>query len=175
MSFGKVKLVLKHNKYFIESSHPDTLQFLLKDSVIRGARVAPSQQQPQKHGDVVTAALMVSKAPSKDGLVIAGTKDPSAKFLGAAADAEKKQGDADLFTSVVGVDNGALSSCIVANGLNNNILQMKLRRMTTMSTLSKLTIQRLMKSKNDVTNLSTRCLRNMISGMTQSIQTLIST
>lgn len=39
LSYGKVKLVLKHNKYFVESSHPETLQFLLKDRVIREARV----------------------------------------------------------------------------------------------------------------------------------------
>ena len=31
VSYGKVKLVLKHNKYFVESSHPDVLQKLLKD------------------------------------------------------------------------------------------------------------------------------------------------
>ncbi|KLO05041.1 DNA repair helicase rad25 [Schizopora paradoxa] len=43
MSYGKVKLVLKHNKYFIESTHPDALQFLLKDQVIREARVIPTQ------------------------------------------------------------------------------------------------------------------------------------
>ena len=42
-SYGKVKLVLKHNKYFIESGHPDTLQFLLKDAVIRNARAIPQQ------------------------------------------------------------------------------------------------------------------------------------
>ena len=34
-SYGKVKLVLKHNKYFVESSHPETLQILLKDPVIQ--------------------------------------------------------------------------------------------------------------------------------------------
>jgi hypothetical protein len=30
-----VKLVLKHNRYFVESAHPETLQFLLKDPVIQ--------------------------------------------------------------------------------------------------------------------------------------------
>lgn len=99
MSYGKVKLVLKHNKYFIESSHPDTLQFLLKDSVIRDARVIP-QQQP---GDVVSTALMTSKAPTKSGLVIPGTKESGAGGQNAADG--KRQTDADLFTSVVGVDN----------------------------------------------------------------------
>ena len=31
----QVKLVLKHNRYFVESAHPETLQFLLKDPVIQ--------------------------------------------------------------------------------------------------------------------------------------------
>ncbi len=30
-----MKLVLKHNRYFVESAHPETLQFLLKDPVIQ--------------------------------------------------------------------------------------------------------------------------------------------
>lgn len=34
-SFGKLKLVLKHGRYFVESSYPDVLQVLLKDEVIR--------------------------------------------------------------------------------------------------------------------------------------------
>ena len=37
-NIGKVKLVLKHNKYFIESQYPDFLQKLLRDPVISDAR-----------------------------------------------------------------------------------------------------------------------------------------
>lgn len=44
LSYGKVKLVLKHNKYYVESSHPETLQLLLKDRVIREARLFSIQQ-----------------------------------------------------------------------------------------------------------------------------------
>ncbi|EJD02536.1 DNA repair helicase rad25 [Fomitiporia mediterranea MF3/22] len=101
MSYGKVKLVLKHNKYFIESSHPDTLQHLLKDPVIRGARVIP-QNQP---GDAVSVALMTSKAPSKAGLVIPGTKEATSNGQVTDAANANKRSDVDLFTSVVGVDN----------------------------------------------------------------------
>lgn len=39
LSYGKVKLVLKHNKYFVESPHPDVLQKLLKDPVIQECRL----------------------------------------------------------------------------------------------------------------------------------------
>ena len=107
MSYGKVKLVLKHNKYFIESSHPDTLQFLLKDAVIREARVVPQGAVESSN------ALTTSKAPTRGSLVIPGTKEAGAgpQTNGNDADA-RKQTDADLFTSVVGVDNGPSSALI---------------------------------------------------------------
>uniref|UniRef100_A0A8R1I3T1 General transcription and DNA repair factor IIH helicase/translocase subunit XPB n=1 Tax=Caenorhabditis japonica TaxID=281687 RepID=A0A8R1I3T1_CAEJA len=48
VSYGKVKLVLKHNRYFVESRHSDVMQKLLKDSVIQTCilddRVQPMQQ-----------------------------------------------------------------------------------------------------------------------------------
>ena len=40
-SYGKVKLVLKHNKYFLETAHLDVLQCLLKDPVLAAARFSP--------------------------------------------------------------------------------------------------------------------------------------
>lgn len=43
-SFGKVKLVLKHNRYFIESRHLDILQKLLEDKVIEAARISPVER-----------------------------------------------------------------------------------------------------------------------------------
>ena len=39
LSYGKIKLVLKDNKYFVESTHPDCLQKLLKDPVIQECRL----------------------------------------------------------------------------------------------------------------------------------------
>ena len=39
MSYGKVKMVLKYNRYFIESVHAEEIQRLLKDSVIAGIRI----------------------------------------------------------------------------------------------------------------------------------------
>jgi DNA excision repair protein ERCC-3 len=38
-SYGKVKLVLQKNSYFLESTHPQALQALLKDPVIAAARL----------------------------------------------------------------------------------------------------------------------------------------
>lgn len=38
MSYGKIKLVLHHNRYWVETSHPDVFQMLLKDPLIQEAR-----------------------------------------------------------------------------------------------------------------------------------------
>ncbi|KAF2895645.1 hypothetical protein ILUMI_10534 [Ignelater luminosus] len=42
LSYGKVKLVLKHNKYFVESVFPEVLQKILKDPVIQECRLRRS-------------------------------------------------------------------------------------------------------------------------------------
>lgn len=108
LSYGKVKLVLKHNKYFIESSHPDTLQFLLKDRVIRDARVVTQQTDNSIKAQTFTTA----KAPVKGNLTIAGTAEAKKKDglpgikPGAPSDSNGPPTESDLFTSVVGVENG---------------------------------------------------------------------
>ena len=112
LSYGKVKLVLKHNKYYVESSHPETLQILLKDKVIREARV---------HSQVVDTSIKAStfttsKAPVKGNLVIPGTKeaekkkDDSANASGASG---APTTDKELFTSVVGVESGTPTSPLI--------------------------------------------------------------
>lgn len=106
LSYGKVKLVLKHNKYYVESSHPETLQILLKDKVIREARV---------HSQVVdnsikASTFTTSKAPVKGNLVIPGTKDAEKKKKDDSVNGKGANGAPttakDLFTSVVGVESG---------------------------------------------------------------------
>lgn len=107
LSYGKVKLVLKHNKYFVESSHPEILQVLLKDKDIRDARV---HSQPTDNS-IKASTFTTSKAPVKGNLVIPGTreaekkKEDSLNGKGGAA-AGGSNTDAELFTSVVGVDAG---------------------------------------------------------------------
>ncbi|KAF2663630.1 DNA repair helicase rad25 [Microthyrium microscopicum] len=59
-SFGKVRLVLKHTKYWIESNDAEVLQTLLRDSVISQARITSTE--------IVTEA-----APKMGALVISGT------------------------------------------------------------------------------------------------------
>lgn len=58
VSYGKVKLVLKHNKYFVESSHPEIVQKLLKDPVIRGARITEETMEE-------STAIAPKPAPAK--------------------------------------------------------------------------------------------------------------
>jgi DNA excision repair protein ERCC-3 len=60
-SFGKVRLVLKHTKYWIESNDSSVLQTLLRDEVISGLRI--------QNAEVTTEA-----APKMGNLVISGTK-----------------------------------------------------------------------------------------------------
>lgn len=62
-SYGKVKLVLKNTKHFVESSSAEQLQVLLKDNVIGPLRVEGS------------AEITKMQAPKMGGLVIPGTKN----------------------------------------------------------------------------------------------------
>jgi DNA excision repair protein ERCC-3 len=62
-SYGKVKLVLKNTKHFVESSDPEMLQKLLRDEVIGPIRVQGTE-------DITTTV-----APKMEGLVIPGTKN----------------------------------------------------------------------------------------------------
>lgn len=60
-SFGKVRLVLKHNKYFIESNDASVLQMLLRDPIISTTRVEETDE------------LKTEKAAQKGDLIISGT------------------------------------------------------------------------------------------------------
>ncbi|RKK96631.1 putative DNA repair helicase ercc3 [Fusarium oxysporum] len=61
-SYGKVKLVLKSNKYFVESSDADVLQALLEDNIIGPLLVNGSDE------------ISTTRAPALGGLVTPGTK-----------------------------------------------------------------------------------------------------
>ena len=109
---------MKHNKYFVESSHPETLQLLLKDTIIREARIATVSVDTSIKSATLTTT---SKAPPR-GNVIPGTKesekkDDSIDKLGSQSTSNNNPSDADLFTSVVGVDSGKFFSEHVNPGL----------------------------------------------------------
>ncbi|AAS53651.1 AFR280Wp [Eremothecium gossypii ATCC 10895] len=80
VSYGKVKLVIKHNRYFVETSQADILQMLLKDKVIGPLRIDSTDAKP-------AAAL-----------------NPAAAGNGAAAPVDQNDVEA-VFSSIVGGDN----------------------------------------------------------------------
>lgn len=58
----QVKLVLKHNKYFIESPFPEVLQRLLKDPVIQECRLRKVVEDAEVDG-IITNVQTKIKAP----------------------------------------------------------------------------------------------------------------
>lgn len=93
VSYGKVKLVLKHNRYFVESTQADILQMLLKDPEIGPLRIeSPENTQ---------GGLVTEKAPSNK-FVIPGTKPVNPE------DSKKEGGESEIenaFQSAVGQDD----------------------------------------------------------------------
>ncbi|XP_069472895.1 general transcription and DNA repair factor IIH helicase/translocase subunit XPB [Ambystoma mexicanum] len=89
VSYGKVKLVLKHNRYFVESAHPEVIQQLLQDKVIRECRLRNAEGEETD--------LIMETFTSKSA--IAKTVDGSgAATASQGADAQGKQDvPADLF------------------------------------------------------------------------------
>ncbi|KAI0014103.1 DNA repair helicase RAD25 [Xylariaceae sp. FL0662B] len=76
-SYGKVKLVIKDTKYFVESTDPEVLQKLLKDPVIGPCRVQGTET--------------VTAAPSMTGIVIPGTSNAAGVQQAKIKQAEKAQ------------------------------------------------------------------------------------
>ena len=79
-SYGKVKLVLKHNSYFVESQFPDVLQKLLKDPVIQQCRL----KQDSTENSVEHSQMMKQTAIKK-------TKDTSESANNGAEGATNEQ------------------------------------------------------------------------------------
>ncbi|PWY96895.1 putative SSL2-DNA helicase [Testicularia cyperi] len=126
-SFGKIKLVLKQNKYFVESAHPEILQTLLQDSIIGAARV---RQDPNAAKSGRMEVLGKTQAPTRGDLVIPGTESAARKARQNAvahgrpppagsnaanasgpsgpepenAQAARREDEADLFSAIIGVD-----------------------------------------------------------------------
>lgn len=80
-SYGKVKLVLKNNQYFVESLDTAMLQKLLADPEIRNTRVGGS------------TAITTSYAPTMGGLVIPGTQNAAGLHQANLKQANNKNGE----------------------------------------------------------------------------------
>jgi DNA excision repair protein ERCC-3 len=100
-SYGKIRLVLKHNKYFLESTNQKFLVPLLNDPVIASCKVdRPDDEGQQVHG------LEKGTGPNRD-LIIPGTE--------AARRAERGEGERprndrdDVIGAVIGLDRSMWS------------------------------------------------------------------
>ena len=82
-SYGKVKLVLKNNKYFVESVDAELLQKLLRDEVIGKLRV---------HGSG-GSGITTTHAPKMGGLVIPGTQNAAGAKQSGLQPGEKNPGE----------------------------------------------------------------------------------
>ncbi|KAJ4292264.1 DNA repair helicase RAD25 [Collariella sp. IMI 366227] len=118
-SYGKVKLVLKHNKYFVESVDAEVLQTLLKDEVIGALRVHGSEGQ-----------ITTSYAPTMGGLVIPGTQNAAGVHQANLRQAEKKPGDsadasneANLFATLNEEDDDDDKEAVHAFEISDNSVE----------------------------------------------------
>lgn len=92
LSYGKVKLVLKHNKYFVESPHPEVLQKLLKDPIVQSCRLRPKAAEETGEDGFITSVQDKSKP------ALFGAKAPA--VMAASDGAEKADGDGIVTTTV---------------------------------------------------------------------------
>ncbi|ESX01051.1 DNA repair helicase RAD25 [Ogataea parapolymorpha DL-1] len=96
VSYGKVKLVLKHNRYFVESPQADILQMLLKDEVIGKLRIQSSETTV-----TMSDGLVITKPAQKGDLVIPGTEESKKR------EQEKKDKQIKTEEQPLAADNGA--------------------------------------------------------------------
>ncbi|ODQ81065.1 hypothetical protein BABINDRAFT_12335 [Babjeviella inositovora NRRL Y-12698] len=94
ISYGKVKLVLKHNRYFVESPQADILQMLLKDPIIGPLRISSET--------VTSDGLVETRAPHADDIEIAGVKHSETAKNGEKKETVEEKEVEDIFASVVG-------------------------------------------------------------------------
>jgi DNA excision repair protein ERCC-3 len=100
-NYGKVKLVLKQNKYYVESPDEQVLQSLLRDPVIGPLRVHTGSN-----------AITTSFAPTMGGLVIPGTNNAAGVQQAAGLQTGQDQGgtvaktnEADVYATLNAEDD----------------------------------------------------------------------
>lgn len=100
-TYGKVRLVLKHNRYYLESTEERFLKFLMSDTVISSCRV----YRDEENGDQVVFGK--EAAPRRD-YALPGTKEARRAEMGdegIGADGEEDDlGEADDLGAVIGLD-----------------------------------------------------------------------
>ncbi|CCD25354.1 TFIIH/NER complex ATPase/helicase subunit SSL2 NDAI_0F00350 [Naumovozyma dairenensis CBS 421] len=100
ISYGKVKLVIKHNRYFVETTQADILQMLLKDSIIGPLRI-DSELQQKKQDDEEQKKQSILKAKSNKNRNNTNTNNKNTKNK----DNINPDDVEAMFSAVVGGDN----------------------------------------------------------------------
>ncbi|XP_031414646.1 general transcription and DNA repair factor IIH helicase subunit XPB [Clupea harengus] len=73
VSYGKVKMVLKHNRYFVESAFPEVIQRLLQDAVVKDCRLRTSEgEETELITEIISSKPAISKSASDIGGPSAG-------------------------------------------------------------------------------------------------------
>ncbi|XP_046886319.1 general transcription and DNA repair factor IIH helicase subunit XPB isoform X2 [Hypomesus transpacificus] len=77
VSYGKVKLVLKHNRYFVESAFPEVIQRLLQDGVIRECRLRNAEGvDTELITEVLRSKSAISKSVQDNGEAASTSQPP---------------------------------------------------------------------------------------------------
>ena len=94
LSYGKIKLVLKQNRYFVESNHPETLQMLLKDPVIQECRLRVDTEEliTEEGGKTVIPSFGAKKDEASDSTADANVPEDIQNFY-SKIDAEDEEDD----------------------------------------------------------------------------------
>ena len=95
-TYGKIRLVLKHNRYYLESSEVEFLKLLVSDAVISQCRMYREEEQA---GQVVFGR---DAAPRRD-YAIPGTKENERGQLDAADGMGEGQDIEDDLGAVIGI------------------------------------------------------------------------
>ena len=113
-NYGKVKLVLQKNAFFVESPYPEILRKLLKDEVIRKARVVPGA--PAAAGGEAGTAIAAAAGGEDGGFTVArALKDRAVDTLAAVQDIDLTGGSdieaEEEVNRIMGADgNGATAA-----------------------------------------------------------------
>ena len=106
-SYGKIRLVLKHNRYYLESTVPEFLQTLLNDPVIRPCRVVEKAVDGENVAGPQVFGVEQVAVPRRD-YMIPGTEGARRAERGdgeleAQAGRQGRQRD-DIIGAVIGID-----------------------------------------------------------------------
>ncbi|KAJ1917405.1 DNA repair helicase RAD25 [Mycoemilia scoparia] len=119
VSYGKVKLVLKQNHYYVESTHADILQRLLRDPTIAKARVADSENQ-DGNGQF---GFLSSRGPEVGDLSISGRGPNAAGNNQNGEDGDALgSGNANDIDQVLPLGNDGISMDDIDDGENEDVV-----------------------------------------------------